>query len=92
MQPAVPAGWVIAPVVVLRLRRATASLSARGDVDALPVRADRHRVGPSSPWPSAQGPAPVSLMQPAVPAGWVIAPVVVLRLRRATASLSVEAT
>ena len=43
MQPAVPAGWVIAPVVVLRLRRATASLSARGDVDALPVRAHRHR-------------------------------------------------
>ncbi len=35
---------------------------------------------------------PVSLMQPAAPAGWVIAPVVVLRSRRATASLSWEAT
>ena len=90
-QPAVPAGWVIAPVVVLRLRRATASLR-RGDVDALPVGADRHPGALSSPWPSAQGPAPVSLTQPAVPAGWVIAPVVVLRLRRATASLPVEAT
>ena len=36
-------------------------------------------------------PRPVSLTQPAVPAGWVIAPVVVLRLKRATASLSNEA-
>ena len=41
MQPAAPAGWVIAPVVVLRSRRATASLIGGGDVDALPVGADR---------------------------------------------------
>ena len=50
-------------------------LLAGGDVDALPVGADRHRVGSLSPWPSAQGPVPVSLTQPAVPAGWVRSPV-----------------
>jgi len=31
-------------------------------------------------------------MQPALPAGWVIAPVLALRLKRATALLSKEAT
>ena len=35
---------------------------------------------------------PVSLIQPAVPAGWVIAPVVGLRLRRATRVAAIEAT
>ena len=38
------------------------------------------------------GPRPVSLTQPAAPAGWVIAPVVVLRFKRATALLAAEAT
>jgi hypothetical protein len=33
--------------------------------------------GQERPWPSAQDPDPVSLMQPALPADWVIAPVVV---------------
>ena len=59
----------------------------RGDVDALPVEADGHGARDQR----AHGrrrrdpAAPVSLMQPAVPAGWAIAPLVVLRLKRATA-------
>ncbi len=48
-------------------------------------------IGLSSAWPSAQGPDPVSLMQPALPAGWLIAPVVGLRFRRTTALLTFEA-
>jgi hypothetical protein len=32
-------------------------------------------------------PEPSSLMQPAIPAGWAIAPLVVFRLRRTTAPL-----
>ena len=47
--------------------------------------------GLMSAWPYAQSPDPVSLMQPAVPAGWLIAPVVGVRVRRATALLSIEA-
>ena len=43
--------------------------------------------GPLSAWPSAHRPAPVSLMQPARPAGWRIAPVLVLRLANYTAPI-----
>ena len=60
----------------------------RDDVDALSVEGSPSPpVGPVEPMAVGARPAPVSLMQLAVPAGWLIAPVVVLRLRRATASL-----
>ena len=60
MQPAAPAGWLIAPVDGLRLRRTTAFTG--------PVHADRYTLflsgltatedAPAIEWPSAQGPVP----------------------------------
>src|ERR671930_517299 len=68
-QPAVPAGWVIAPVGVSRFRRATASLKLDPPSPHSPLALTATDCAPLSAWPSAHGPAPVWLTQPAVPAG-----------------------
>src|ERR671937_499982 len=74
MHPAIPAGCEIAPMVVFRFKRATELPAAEETYTLFPSAVGATQTAPTSPCPSPHGPAPVSLMQPAVPAGWGVAP------------------
>src|SRR5204862_8201154 len=75
-----------------RLKRATAASSSETVYTLFPSRLTASPNVPARARPSAQGPDPSSLTQPAAPAGSLIAPVVLLRLKRTTALAVVRET
>src|SRR5581483_7350247 len=87
MQPAVPAGCVRTPVVVLREKIAI-ELFLETAYRFFPSGLRARETAPESPLPRAQvTPSPPALTQPCVPGSCVTTPVVVLRENVVTAEL-----